>query len=179
MVEFTIGYLLNYNKFPDLFQFAYGNQKLPAICYYVVMKQRILAIVTDKSVQKFVAVGLISFAVDFGLLLISHYIFKLNLELATTLAYLTGLVVNFLLNKIWTFQAPTGAKQSTRQAVQYGLLVVVNLIFTNVVISSAQHFNIGPELSKPVATALIMVLNYVVYNRIIFRTEPPVEPFAG
>src|SRR5690348_9681340 len=75
MVEFTIGYLLNYNKFPDLFQFAYGNQKLPAICYYVVMKQRILAIVTDKSVQKFVAVGLISFAVDFGLLLISHYIF--------------------------------------------------------------------------------------------------------
>jgi hypothetical protein len=38
---------------------------------------------------------------------------------------------------------------------------------------------IGPELSKPVATAAIMVLNYVIYNKIIFRSVPPVEPFAG
>lgn len=149
------------------------------IWYYGDMKQRVLAIVTDKSVQKYVAVGLISFAVDFSLLLISHYIFRLNLTIATTLAYLVGLVMNFLLNKFWTFQAPKGAKQSTRQIVLYGALVAVNLLFTNVVIGLAQSVAIGPELSKPIATALITVLNYVVYNRIIFRTMPPVEPFAG
>ena len=143
------------------------------------MLRHFQAFATDKSLQRYLVVGVLSFGIDFGLLLILHYIFRINLTIATTLAFLAGLIVNFLLNKLWTFNAPKGARQSTRQAVQYGLLVAVNLVFTNVIIGSAQHFGIGPELSKPVATGIITVLNYTLYNRIIFRAEPPVEPFAG
>ena len=140
---------------------------------------RLKRIVTDKSVQKFLVVGVVSFAIDYGLLLILHDVFNVQLNAATTLAYLTGLVVNFTLNKLWTFSAPKGARQSTYQAFQYGALVIFNLLATNVIVSVAESISVGPELSKPVATAAIMVLNYVVYQRIIFRTKPPVEPFAG
>lgn len=143
------------------------------------MISRIKRIVTDKSVQKFLVVGVVSFAIDYGLLLILHDAFSMQLNVATTLAYLTGLVVNFTLNKMWTFNAPKGARQSAKQAFQYAILVVFNLLATNVIVSVAESGGIGPELSKPVATAAIMVLNYAVYQRIIFRAKPPVEPFAG
>lgn len=143
------------------------------------MISRLKRIVTDKSVQKFLAVGVVSFAIDYGLLLILHDVFNVQLNIATTLAYLTGLVVNFTLNKMWTFSAPKGARQSTYQAFQYGVLVIFNLLATNVTVSVAESISVGPELSKPVATAAIMVLNYVVYQRIIFRAKPPVEPFVG
>lgn len=143
------------------------------------MIDRLKRLLTDKSVHKFLVVGVISFAIDYGLLLILHDVFDVQLNVATTLAYLTGLVVNFTLNKVWTFSAPKGARQSTVQAFQYGVLVIFNLLATNVIVSVAEAVAIGPELSKPVATAIIMVLNYVVYQRIIFRERPPVEPFAG
>src|SRR6266702_1621775 len=137
------------------------------------MKRRLVDLITDKSVQKFLAVGLLSFGVDYGLLLISLYVFHINLAIATTGAYLSGLALNFILNKLWTFEAPKGAKQSARQATQYALLVAVNLVTTNFIVETAQRAGVGPELSKPLATGFIMVLNYILYNRIIFRTTPP------
>lgn len=143
------------------------------------MIARLKRIVTDKSVLKFLVVGVVSFAIDYGLLLILHDAFGVQLNVATTIAYLTGLVVNFTLNKVWTFSAPKGARQSAKQAFQYGVLVVFNLLATNVIVSAAAAGGVGPELSKPLATAAIMILNYVVYQRIIFRERPPVEPFAG
>lgn len=143
------------------------------------MITRLKRIVTDRSVLKFLVVGVASFAIDYGLLLILHDVFGVQLNVATTVAYLTGLAVNFSLNKVWTFSAPKGARQSAKQAIQYGVLVVFNLLATNVIVSVAASSAVGPEISKPVATAAIMVLNYVVYQRIIFRGRPPVEPFAG
>jgi putative flippase GtrA len=143
------------------------------------MINRLKRLLTDKSVLKFLTVGVVSFAIDYGLLLILHDAFAVQLNVATTLAYLIGLVVNFTLNKMWTFSAPKGARQSTKQALQYGILVVFNLLATNIIVSMAEAGGVGPELSKPIATAAIMVLNYVVYQRIIFRAKPPVEPFAG
>jgi putative flippase GtrA len=112
-------------------------------------------------------------------LLILHDVLGAQLNIATTLAYLAGLMVNFTLNKVWTFSAPKGAKQSAKQALQYGVLVVFNLILTNAIVSGAAAVGIGPELSKPIATGAIMILNYVVYQRVIFRERPPLEPFAG
>jgi putative flippase GtrA len=136
-------------------------------------------LLTDVSIRKFLIVGVMSFAIDFGVLLFLQKGFGVQLTIATTIAFLLGLLVNFTLNKIWTFEAPKGAKQSSRQALQYGLLVVLNLVLTNIVVGSAEAIGIGPELSKPIATGLIMMLNYAVYNKIIFRATPPAEPFAG
>ncbi len=149
------------------------------ICYYVGMPTILHRIVTDVSIRKFFVVGIVSFGIDYGLLLILQSAFGVQLTVATTTAFLLGLIVNFTLNKIWTFDAPKGAKQSSRQAFQYGVLVVLNLFLTNFIVSFAASIAIGPAFSKPVATAMIMVLNYVVYNKIIFRQVPPTEPFAG
>lgn len=143
------------------------------------MYDQIKAVLTDKSTIRFLVVGVASFIVDFGLLLILHDVFLINLIVATTIAFVSGLIVNFLLNKYWTFDAPKGAKQSSRQAVQYGLLVCVNLVFTNAIVGFGANIHIGPEITKPISTGIIMVLNYTLYRKVIFRAPPPVEPFAG
>lgn len=176
MVRLPLLNCQNYSKIPGYFQSAHAPG---IIWYYVDMLSIIRRLVTDVSIRKFLVVGVVSFGIDYGLLLILQDEFGVQLNVATTVAFLLGLIVNFTLNKIWTFKAPKGAKQSSRQAFQYGLLVVLNLILTNIIVSSAEGIGFGPELSKPVATATIMALNYIVYNKIIFRSVPPVEPFAG
>lgn len=53
----------------------------------------------------------------------------------------------------------------------YGLLVVVNLIFTNwFIIILAKKFNLGPEITKPITTLIIMTWNYLAYKKIIFKS---------
>lgn len=144
------------------------------LCYYRCM-HKIVKFLTDPSIIKFLVVGIVSFGVDYGMLLILHNMFAVELIAATTVAFLTGLVINFTLNKYWTFGAPGGAKQSTRQAMEYGMLVVANLLFTNVFISSLASIHLGPEITKPITTGVVMVTNYVVYRLIIFREKPVAE----
>jgi putative flippase GtrA len=136
-------------------------------------------LVNDKSTLRFLIVGLISFILDYGLLLILHDAFRINLIVAASVSFVSGLLINFLLNKHWTFNAPKGAKQSSKQAMQYGLLVCVNLVFTNVIIGFGASIHVGPAITKPISTGIIMVLNYTLYQRVIFRSAPPIEPFPG
>jgi putative flippase GtrA len=126
------------------------------------------------SVLKFLVVGVVSFGVDFALLVILYRALAVQLNVATTIAFLMGLLINFTMNKYWTFGVPSGVGQSARQAALYGVLVVINLLFTNVFISSLAFAHLGPELSKPLATGVVMVTNYIVYQKIIFRVKPVV-----
>jgi putative flippase GtrA len=127
-------------------------------------------------ILRFLVVGGLSFAIDYGLLLASYHLLKLPLAIATTTGFLGGLAINFLLNKYWTFQVSHSAKQSLRQAVLYTLLVCVNLVLTNAIVLALSAIHIRPELSKPISTALITVINYVVYKWVIFKdTEPDIE----
>ncbi len=142
------------------------------------MQVRLGKLLRDDSVRRFLIVGVASFVVDYGLAVALHVGVGVQLNVATTTGLLTGLVVNFLMNKFWTFQAPHDAKRSVRQAVMYGLLVIFNLIFTNIFVSSLDAVHIGVQASKPVATGLIMVFNYVAYRKVVFRNDAPITPPA-
>lgn len=127
-------------------------------------------------IVRFLIVGGLSFAIDYGLLLILHYLVRLPLPIAITTGFLGGFVVNFILNKYWTFQAPHSVRQSMRQGILYTLLVGVNLLLTNAIILALSVVHIHPETSKPISTALIMAINYVMYKWVIFKNvEPDIE----
>ena len=123
----------------------------------------------NQSVLRFLTVGVASFGVDYALLLGLYHLASVPLAVATTIGFLVGLLLNFSLNKYWTFAAPRGAKHSARQAVLYGLLVVVNLIFTDVFVVALAGLSLGPAITKPIATAAIVITNYVVYQKVIFK----------
>lgn len=132
---------------------------------------RIMRQLFAPSVIKFLVVGVVSFGVDYTTLLVLNKVLAVQLNVATTIAFLVGLLINFTLNKLWTFEVRGGAKQSAVQAVEYGILVIINLAFTNVFISSLASQNFGPEVTKPIATGVVMITNYIVYKTIIFRKK--------
>ncbi|HSX27964.1 MAG TPA: GtrA family protein [Candidatus Saccharimonadales bacterium] len=140
------------------------------------MRQLVHRLRYERSVHRYLAVGIATLGIDYGLLLLFYHGFHAALAAATTIGFLTGLTVNFLLNKFWTFDAvPSGAKHNARQAFFYALLVGFNLGFTNLFILYFQKIHIGPEVSKLVTTAVITLWNYVLYQKVIFKTHRPTD----
>lgn len=115
-------------------------------------------------------VGVLSLGTDYLLLLLFYRGLHIDLPVATTVAFLLGLMVNFILNKLWSFRAAGGAHNSARQAVLYAILVVFNLLCTNGLVLYAHMLGIEPEFSKPVATALLTAVNFIAYKKIIFTS---------
>jgi putative flippase GtrA len=139
------------------------------VCYDEDMVRRIIQAIHGRSFLKFFVVGGLSFLIDYGLLLGLYRVAGVPLALATTIGFLIGLVVNFALNKYWTFDAPRGARHSARQALLYGVLVGVNLIFTDIFIVALANWHLSPEVTKPLATGIIMISNYLLYQKVIFK----------
>jgi putative flippase GtrA len=127
-----------------------------------------------KSLVRYVVVGASSLAVDYTILLVLFHLFGVHVAVASVIAMICGLIVNFLLNKLWSFQAEGGAKQSAKQAVLYGTLVVINLTFTSWFASYMLTLHIGPEVSKLVSTATITLWNYILYKLLIFKAPEPI-----
>lgn len=128
----------------------------------------------QKSFVRYVIVGLTSLGVDYGSLLFFYHIVGLDLALAASTGFFIGLVVNFLLNKFWSFDTgKTTAKQSARQAVMVAILVVFNLLVTNFVVVYLNKWHVGPEISKIITTGIITMWNYVLYKKLIFKEPIP------
>lgn len=127
-----------------------------------------------KKIVRYVIVGVASVGVDYGTLLFTYHVLNLSLAAATTTGFLVGLVVNFLLNKFWSFNASHSAKNSAKQAMMVAVLVAFNLLVTNIVVIYLHKLHIGPEISKIITTGMITLWNYVLYKEHIFKEPEPV-----
>ncbi|HXH26335.1 MAG TPA: GtrA family protein [Candidatus Acidoferrum sp.] len=121
---------------------------------------------------RFLVVGGLCFALDYGTLELTFHLLKFPLALSTNLGLIVGVGVNFVLNKFWTFKASHDAKQSTRQAVLYGILVGVNLLLTNWIVLSLAGLHVKPELGKPISAGVIMCTNFFMYKWVVFKKQP-------
>lgn len=140
------------------------------------MKDRLKSVsqfLFNSSFVRYVIVGVGSLAVDYGLLIIGYHVIGLDLPVATTIAFVIGLLFNFTVNKLWAFQSRSKTvARSFREITLYGLLVVFNLLFTNIFIYHVYQVGIGPEISKIITTALTTLWNFVIYKKVIFRQSP-------
>ncbi|MEU4622565.1 GtrA family protein [Actinoplanes sp. NPDC023801] len=120
---------------------------------------------TRSSGFRFLVVGGTSVVVDAGLLYVLHGLLGMRLEPATALSFLAGLVVNFALNRQWSF-ASTGRMGS--QAVRYAVLVVVNLLVTVLMVKALTTLGLMYLVAKVLTTAVLSVVNYFVSQKWIF-----------
>jgi putative flippase GtrA len=73
---------------------------------------------------RFAIVGGIGTLLDFGMLILLNEFLSLPVLLANTLAYLTGLLNNFTLNRLWTY--PDARRKPL--PVQFGQFFIVSLV---------------------------------------------------
>ena len=123
-------------------------------------------------VLRFLITGVVCFAVEFVLLVLLKELFHIDTLIATPIAFLGSVTVNYLMCIAWVFE---GTKNSGR-ATQIGFLVTsaMGLLF-NEVLMLAFRFLLGEEtvlftifgfavsmymINKVLATLLVMVWNY-------------------
>lgn len=85
----------------------------------------------------YLVVGGLTVIVDIGLLGLLHESYGVPLGVATTVAFCTAVMVNFLLNR--TAMSSWGSSGLTQHALRYGLLVVANYVITLAVVTTAGH----------------------------------------
>lgn len=122
--------------------------------------------VTQHSLFRFVLVGGASVVVDAGLLYILHGRLGMWLPPATAIAFLAGFLVNFGLNRQWSFGSTTGALRP--QLIRYLALVAANLLVTVGLVQALTWLGAPYLVAKVATTALLSAVNYVISKKWIF-----------
>lgn len=124
-----------------------------------------------KTAIRYLSVGVGSLVVDYLVFLMLYYVFNTGSAIAVPSGLIVGLVVNFILNKLWSF----GDKDITdniilKQAFFYIVLVLINSLFTYFLVELfRKNLNIEPKVTKLIASACTILWNYLIYQKIIFK----------
>ncbi len=112
-------------------------------------------------------------AADYLVFVFLYYGIHTGTAIAAPVGLTVGFVSNFILNKLWSFSSRMlNSKQVLKQAVFYVSLVIFNSFFTYLFIEWMKNMNLlEPKFSKLLATAIITLWNYIIYKRIIFKSE--------
>lgn len=126
----------------------------------------------------YLVVGGLTVVVDVGLLALLHEAYGVPLGAATTVAFCTAVVVNFLLNR--TAMSSRGSRGLTQHALRYGSLVVANYVITLVVVTTVGHVSARWYLAAKLAVvAGSTSWNFLLYRYWIFAPSRPNVARAG
>ncbi|MDR7083047.1 putative flippase GtrA [Arthrobacter ginsengisoli] len=121
------------------------------------------------SAVRYLIVGGLSFAVDFGLLVLLREVFHWDVGIASATAFLTSLVFNFLVQRKFSFES---AHRTHVSMIRYGVLVVANTLATVLIVQLLTPTILGYMGGKVVSTAAMTVWNYFLYKHWVFGKKP-------
>lgn len=122
---------------------------------------------STKQFLKFAVVGLISFGIDWGMLIVLVEMFHLNFLLSSTISFLTSVVFNYWMSLKFVFDHRKGMGRK-REFTIFAILSVIGLglndlyMFVGVTI-----LNIGYQVMKAIATFLVTWYNYFTRRRFL------------
>jgi putative flippase GtrA len=115
---------------------------------------------------RYLLVGGTTFFIDFGILFSLHAKLNVSLAIATSIAYWTSILYNFLLNREWTFSI-SERKSLRKHIITYLALLGFNYLFTVIFVSLASR-HINYLFAKACAVMIQMSWTYLVYKNVIF-----------
>ena len=118
------------------------------------------------TLARFVVTGALSVVVDVGMLAVVHSALGVVLWLSVVIAFVAGLLVNYSLNRNWTFQAQADHAYT---AWRYAVLVTFNFSSTEAIVVGLHHAGLYYLLAKGVAVAFNSVINFLVGRHWVFR----------
>jgi putative flippase GtrA len=122
------------------------------------------------SAIRYLMVGVASFAIDFGGLVLLHGVLGVYLPVATAVAFLTSVGFNFFLNRMWSFDA--AVHPVAGQAVRYGMLVGLNLVLNVLIVSALTAGHLDYRLAKIASTSVVTLVNFTMLRIWVFRQVP-------
>jgi putative flippase GtrA len=128
-----------------------------------------------KKFIKYLSVGGTVFVINTGILWFFKRIINLDNFFSSTIAYIIGVIIHFLLNNFFTFTKSTVAYK--RRVIGYIVVVLINYIINTIIVGLFLSFVIDNVLIAIIASTSVtilfgfFILNYVVY----FSTEMVIE----
>lgn len=115
---------------------------------------------------KYLMVGGSSAVIELVLFQLLSAVFAIPLAAANVTAVVVSTVFNFLVNRNVTFKSTSNP---LRSLVLYLLLFALNTTFSTVVISLLAAQGVYPLVAKVCTMACIVLWNFVLYKKIIFK----------
>lgn len=125
--------------------------------------------IIDNNKVRYLLVGGTSVAMEYGVFLVLANVIGVGAVVANIISFLTGFFYSFIFHCGWTFKGDYqhGVK---RQFVGYATLATINVVATSVLISvQVDVIHIPAFIAKLVCMALVVVWNYLLLNRVIFK----------
>jgi putative flippase GtrA len=114
---------------------------------------------------RFGVTGVASVAVDVGVLVSLHSGAGVRLVWATLVAYVGGVIVNYTLNRNWTFQSDRDHRQTL---IRYAVMIAINVAITESLVVGLTHIGLYYLLSKLIAVAIIASINFFAGRHWVF-----------
>ncbi|RYY39847.1 MAG: GtrA family protein [Chitinophagaceae bacterium] len=109
-------------------------------------------------ILKFGLVGLLGMVVDFGITWIFKEKVRINRFVANALGFSCAVVLNFLLNRIWTFGSHAANMEG--QLVRFIAVSLVGLLLNTAIVYILNRRKLNFYLSKAIAIVLVFFWNY-------------------
>jgi putative flippase GtrA len=117
---------------------------------------------------RFGVTGFASVAVDVGVLALLHSAAGAPLAVATLCAYALGVIINYSLNRNWTFKSE---RDHRRTLIRYSVLLAINVGITEGIVVGFTHLGLYYLISKLIAVALIATINFFVGRHRVFAND--------
>lgn len=113
-----------------------------------------------KQIIKFGIVGGIAFLIDYSLLYILTEFLEIYYLYSSVVSFIVSLVFNYILSIKWVFDV--SRKQNSKDFILFVVLSIIGLEINQLVMYiMVEKVNIWYMLSKIVATAIVMIWNFI------------------
>lgn len=107
---------------------------------------------------------------DWGVFALFNNVLKIHYLVSAPFAFLMGLTVNYLLSKKFVFSAATEKKSATAEFTVYAIIGLIGLGLTMAIMSLlTEAVGLVPMVSKIIATAVVLVWNFVARKVVLYR----------
>lgn len=139
---------------------------------------RFIAKIFTNKLFRYLVSGGSAAVVEYSLFNLLFYIVLKNQSTALLTSqitsYLSGLLTAFLLHHFWTFKT-TGASHANsgkKQFIMYSAVSLTNLVLSSfILVILKENLHFYPWLAKIITMGMIVTWNFLILNKIIFKTE--------
>jgi putative flippase GtrA len=120
---------------------------------------------------RFLVVGLVSFAFDYGLFFVLFHYFGVQYIVASTISFSLSLILNYFLTLKFVFEAKKDRNVALEFAIYVGLNIVALGLNQLILFLTVDWVGLDPLVGKLVATAVVLVYNFISRKLLIERTR--------
>ncbi len=123
-----------------------------------------------KQFVRFIIVGSLATSLSYSVFLIALRVFDINYLIAACLGFVFGVLLGFLLNKNWTFDAKNEKSKKTAFSyfAVYIFSLIISLLFLKVMVDSV---GLSPELSNFLGIGVSTFTNFSGTKFFVFKKK--------